>query len=141
MVGLLVLFIQPASLQGGGVFPQVFYVVPNGLFPLMSFFLWINLEAYKPFIALYMAGKIIAVVSVFAWLMFSLPLISASFLEGRRSTLIVAVAVLLLAAGDALSVLGGVALKKHMLNAALPREPGQPCSTNLGSAQVPEENN
>jgi hypothetical protein len=144
MTGLLVLFIQPASPHEGGVFPYVFYAVPNGLFPLMSFFLWLKLGAYKPFIALYMAGKILAVVSVFAWLMFSLPRIFAAFSADGRSTFIVAGAVLLLSAGDALSILGGVVLKKRILDAALPREPGRPLdrgSTNLGSIEAPEEGN
>jgi hypothetical protein len=144
MTSLLVIVIQPASPYEGGVFPYVFYAVPNGLFPLMSFFLWINLGAYKPFIALYMAGKIIAVVSVFAWLMFSLPRISVLFLEGGRPSFIVAGTALILSAGDALSVLGGAALKKHILNAALPRKPGSLLaqgSTNLGAGEAPEEGN
>jgi hypothetical protein len=143
-ISLLVLFIQPASLRGGGVFPHVFYVVPNGLFPLMSFFLWADPDAYKPFIALYMAGKILAVVSVLAWLMFSLPLIFASFFEGRRATFIVAGAVLLLSVGDALSFFGWAALKKRISDAALPREPGDflpQGSANPGAAHVPKEGN
>jgi hypothetical protein len=144
MTSILVVFIQPASLHDGGVFPYMFYTVPNSLFPLMSLFLWVNLGAYKPFIALYMAGKILAVVSVFAWLMFSLPLISASFLEGRRATVIVAGTALFLSAGDALSVLGGAILKKHILNAALPRKPESALAqgpTGPGSGEAPEEGN
>ncbi|MDR0596960.1 MAG: hypothetical protein LBG14_00430 [Treponema sp.] len=142
MTGLLVRFAQPESSQG--VFPYVFYAVPNSLFPLMSFFLWVNPGAYRPFIALYMAGKILAVVSVLAWLIFSLPGISASFLEAGRLTFIVAGTALLLSAGDALSVLGGAIARKHILNAALPQEPGRPLgqgSVNLGAAEVPEEGN
>jgi hypothetical protein len=124
MISLLTSFGQPGSPPGGGVFPYVFYAVPNSLFPLMSFFLWVKLGGYKPFIALYMAGKTLVVVSALAWLVFSFPRISASFFEAGRSTFIVAGTVLLLSAGDALSVLGGAVLRKHILNAALPREPG-----------------
>jgi hypothetical protein len=141
MISLLVIFVQPASPHEGGLFPYVFYAVPNGLFPLMSLFLWINLNAYKPFIALYMAGKLLAVVSVFAWLMFSLPRVSALFLEGGYPTLVVAGTALLLSAGDALSVLGGAALKKYILNAAPPRDPLAQGSTDLGVGEAPEEGN
>ena len=139
MTGLLVGFVQAESSHT--LFPYVFYAVRNGLFPLMSFFLWVNLGAYKPFIALYMAGKILAVVSAFAWLIFSLPGISASFLEAGRSIFIMAGTALLLSLGDALSILGGAMALK---NAAPPREPGLPLaqgSTNLGAAEVPEEGN
>jgi hypothetical protein len=141
MTSLLVRFVQPASSPDGGVFPYVFYAVPNGLFPLMSFFLCVNLGLYKPFIALYMAGKTLAVVSAFAWLMFSLPRLSVSFFEGSRSTFIVAGAALLLSVGDALSVLGGAALTKHM-----PDAPQRETERTLGqgsasprSVAVPEE--
>jgi hypothetical protein len=140
MTGLLVLFVQPAALHEGGLFPYIFYAVPNGLFPLMSLFLWVNLNAYKPFIALYMAGKILAVVSIFAWLMFSLPHVSTLFLEGGRQTFVVAGTALLLSAGDALSVLGGAVLKKQTLNAAAPRDPPKG-SVNPGAGEVPEEGN
>jgi hypothetical protein len=142
MTSLLVVFIQPASPPGGGVFPYIFYTVPNGLFPLMSFFLWVNLNSYKPFLALYMAGKFLAVVSVFAWLVFSLPRISASFLEDGRSTFIVAGTALLLSIGDALSILGGAVAQKNVPDAASPRErPLVQGSANLGAAEAPEEGN
>jgi hypothetical protein len=144
MTGLLVRFAQPVSPHEGGLFPYMFYAVPNGLFPLMSFFLCVNLGAYRPFIALYMAGKFLAVVSVFVWLVVSLPRISASFLAEGRSVFIVTGAALLLSIGDALSLLGGAALQKHATDVAAPREPGLPLdrgSTNLGAAEVPEEGN
>jgi hypothetical protein len=143
MTSLLIRFAQPASSHDGGVFPYVFYAAPNGLFPLMSFFLCVNLGAYKPFISLYMAGKILAVVSVFAWLLFSLPRISASFFEAGRSIFIVAGTALLLAAGDALSVLGGAIMRKHIPETP-PREPARPLvqgSLSPGSIEVPKEGN
>jgi hypothetical protein len=132
MTSLLITFVQPAPSDGGGVFPYLFYAVPNGLFPLMSFFLLVNLSAHKPFIALYMAGKIIAVVAVLAWLIFSLPRISLSFVEDARSIFAVAGTVLLLSAGDALSVFGGMALKRRMLDVV---------SVDNGPEKVPEEGN
>jgi hypothetical protein len=142
MTSLLVTFVQAPSSNDGGVFPYVFYAVPNGLFPLMSFFLWVNLNAYKPFIALYMAGKFLAVISVFAWIVFSLPRISVLFSEGGRSTFIVAGTALLLSAGDALSILGGAVLSKHIPDEAAQR--GRPLvqgAADSRSGEVPEEGN
>jgi hypothetical protein len=106
----------------------------------MSFFLWIKLNSYKPFIALYMAGKILAIVSVFTWLIFSLPHISGALSAGGRGTFTIVGTALLLSAGDALTVLGGVVLKKRILD----KEMGLPPdlrSHDLRSDAVPEEGN
>jgi hypothetical protein len=100
--------------EGNGGFPYIFYAAPNGLFPLMSFFLWIRLNAYKPYIALYMAGKILAVVAVFAWLIFSLPNIADILSANNQETYTVIGTVLLLSAGDTLTVLGGAVLKRRI---------------------------
>ncbi|GHV28524.1 hypothetical protein AGMMS4952_12410 [Spirochaetia bacterium] len=88
----------------GGVF---LYAVPNALFTLMSFFLLLRLDTYKPYIPLYLAGKILAVVAFFSWLIFS-----SSQIQIIDSLLLGAV--LLLAAGDILTVLGGTILKKRI---------------------------
>jgi hypothetical protein len=119
MTGLLMTFLPLTPSNAGGVFPHVFYAVPNGLFTLMSFFLWLRLDAYKPYIALYMAGKILAVVAVFSWLIFSLPHITDALSGGTLSadsqgTFTIIGAALLLAAGDALTILGGAVLKKRI---------------------------
>ncbi|MDR2078949.1 MAG: hypothetical protein LBP74_04410 [Treponema sp.] len=116
MISLLMAFAPPAGSQGGGIFPYVFYTVPNGLFPLISFFLLFRLNVYKPYIALYMAGKILAVVAVFAWLIFSLPHIRGALLAVSRDAFTVIGTVLLLSAGDAFTILGGAVLKKRILN-------------------------
>jgi hypothetical protein len=144
MTSLLVMFSPLASSHENGLFPYVFYAVPNGLFPLMSFFLCVNFWDYKPYIALYMAGKILAVVSVLAWFVFLLPRIALSFSMGSRTTFAVAGTALLLSIGDALSVLGGALLKKQIPDGAPPREPEIPSdlgSVNLGADEVPEEGN
>jgi hypothetical protein len=75
----------------------------------MSFFVWLRLDAYKPYIALYMAGKILAVVAAFSWLIFSLPLI-----PGIQGTDTLIGTVLLLSFGDILTVLGGAVLKRRI---------------------------
>jgi hypothetical protein len=115
MTSLLAAFIPPGGSGEGGIFPHVFYAVPNGLFPLMSFFLWIRLDAYKPYIALYMAGKILAVIAVFAWFAFLLPNIGGDVMGIPGGTFTIIGSALLLSAGDALTVLGGAVLKKRIL--------------------------
>jgi hypothetical protein len=120
MTSLLMAFAQPAGSEAGGAFPHVFYAVPNGLFPLMSFFLWRGLSAYKPYIALYMAGKILAAVAVLSWLAFSLPQIADALSSGGRGAFAIVGTALLLCAGDTLTVLGGAVLQKKIRNAAPP---------------------
>jgi hypothetical protein len=142
MTSLLVMFSQLSSSNESGVFPYVFYAVPNGLFPLMSFFLCVNFRDYRPYIALYMAGKILAVVSVMAWFAFSFPRIALSFAAGSRSVFAVAGIALLLAVGDAFSVLSGALLRKQIQDGAAPREiPADPEPVDLGPGTVPEEGN
>jgi hypothetical protein len=97
----------------GGLFPNLFYAVPNGLFTLMSFFLWLRLDAYKPYIPLYIGGKILAVVAAFSWLVFSLST-AADTMLGNEGAFIIIGAALLLTMGDALTILGGAVLKKRI---------------------------
>jgi hypothetical protein len=119
MTSLLMAFLPPAGSAASGMFPYVFYAVPNSLFTLMSFFLWLRLGAYKPYIALYMAGKILAVLAVFAWFIVSLLHIGdaqpagALFADGEGIFTIVGT-VLLLSFGDALTILGGAVLKRRI---------------------------
>ena len=51
----------------GGDFPYLAYLSANALFPLMALFVLIRPEEYRNYLTLYMAGKIIASVSFFAW--------------------------------------------------------------------------
>ncbi|GHU62128.1 hypothetical protein FACS189445_4860 [Spirochaetia bacterium] len=118
MTSLLMAFLPPASSGVGGTFPHVFYAIPNSLFTLMSFFLWLRLDAYKPYIALYMAGKILAVVAIFTWL-----IVTAARLAYSGETFTIMGTVMLLAAGDAFTVLGGAVLKRRIRNLLALEEP------------------
>jgi hypothetical protein len=129
MTSLLMAFLPPVGSAEGGLFPYVFYAVPNGLFTLMSFFLWIKLNSYKPFIALYMAGKILAVVAVFSWLIFSLPHLADILSVNSQGTFTIMGTALLLSVGDALTVLGGAVLKKRI----------QRGSPQRGTLPIPQE--
>ena len=142
MTSLLMAFVPPMGSEAGGVFPYVFYAVPNGLFPLMSLFLWLRLTIYKPYIALYMAGKILAVVAVLALLVFSLPHIYTALSASTRGTFTIIGTALLLSAGDALTVLGGVVLKRRMRDTETSRDGEFPVdlrSIDLQPETVPEE--
>ena len=83
---LLVVFILIAPLEGasnaggffsfgsfvnGNFFPYVVYLSPNALFFLMVLFVWLRPEEYLNYLNLYLAGKVIAVVSFFAWEIFT----------------------------------------------------------------------
>jgi hypothetical protein len=104
-----------------GFFPYVVYVVPNALFPLMTYFLWIRLPLYKPYIALYIAGKTIAVVSIIGWAIFSFRPLILSIAAGsmtpyitERPGILIAGITLVLAAADALSIFGGLMLNNKL---------------------------
>ncbi|MDR2518572.1 MAG: hypothetical protein LBD13_04070 [Spirochaetaceae bacterium] len=112
-----------------GLFPYAVYVVPNALFPLMTYFLLIRLALYRAYLPLYIAGKIIGAVSIIGWAAFSLrPFIpsaadaveSPSFFAlfalsaAERSLILVSGIMLLIAAGDALSAFAGLALNHKL---------------------------
>ncbi|MDR2393893.1 MAG: hypothetical protein LBD93_07045 [Treponema sp.] len=101
------------EISGGGVFsnrlfPYVVYVVPNALFPLMTYFLWIRLSLYRSYIPLYIAGKTITLVSLMGWVFFSFQGIIAALNRGTRGILGFT---LLLIVADIFSVLGGALLQ------------------------------
>jgi len=68
---LLVIFLFTAPLEGenagGAFFPHVVYLSSNALFPLMALFVWLRREEYRNYLPLYIAGKIVALVSFYAW--------------------------------------------------------------------------
>ena len=73
---LLVVFLFIAPLEaesyvGGAFFPYFVYLSANALFPLMALFIWLRPEEHQNYLSLYLAGKIIGVVSFFAWEFFS----------------------------------------------------------------------
>jgi hypothetical protein len=119
MVRLLVSFVPLNGAQDEEVFPYLFYAVPNGLFPLITLFLYIRVSLYKPFIPLYLAGKTMAMVAVFAWIIFSRQFIAQALAVNTDGTISIVGAAMLLAIGDFLSIAGGVFLK-HRLDQASP---------------------
>jgi hypothetical protein len=103
------------GISGGGgftnrLFPYVVYVVPNALFPLMTYFVWIRLSLYQSYVPLYIAGKTITLVAVIGWSVFCFSRIVAALSIGARGMGILGL-ILLLTATDGLSVLGGLLLQ------------------------------
>ena len=110
------------SFAGRAFFPYIVYLSANALFPLIALFVWLRPEEYRNYLALYMAGKIIAVISFYAWEFFSF----REFL--RAVNLIGSLALLggsvLISFADILSVWGAWTLKNKFRQALVrPPEP------------------
>jgi hypothetical protein len=69
LVLLIFQIIAPSEGLISGVLPV--YISSNALFPLMTLFVWLKPEEYRNYLSLYIAGKLIVLVSFFAWQFFS----------------------------------------------------------------------
>ena len=63
------LFIPSQEDPSNGI--SLVYTSSNALFPLMTLFLWFKPEEHSNYLSLYIAGKLIILISFFAWLFFS----------------------------------------------------------------------
>jgi hypothetical protein len=54
--------------------PFLSFAAALAIFPLMAFFLWQNVAVYRPFTNLYVAGKIIGIITVGIWVYFYKPM-------------------------------------------------------------------
>ena len=53
------------------IFLLVFFASQGAIFPIMALFLWLNTIRYKEYLPLYIAGKIITIVIITGWSVFS----------------------------------------------------------------------
>jgi hypothetical protein len=67
LVILLFIPLQGSSISGN----LPVYISSNALFPLMALFVWLKPEEYSNYLTLYIAGKVIVLVSFIAWQFFS----------------------------------------------------------------------
>jgi hypothetical protein len=117
LAGLFVFFSPLEGAAKGGVFPFLAYVTPNALFPLMALFLWMRPEEFPSYVPLYLAGKVIAVIAIYAWgaLVF-VPALALPLLGVEVGDVTAAIALLsggfIISLGDALSILAGSVLKR-----------------------------
>jgi hypothetical protein len=114
MLELLALFAPPGSSGGAGSFPYLVFTAANALYPLMSLFLWLKVEAYIPYLPLYAAGKLVAVAAALAWLFLSAPELAAYLALDRAGVLAVLAFNLLIVAADAGSACGALRLKRKI---------------------------
>jgi len=67
----LVIFLLTSPFEGSIGGPYSVYMSSNALFPIMALFMWIGYEEYRNYASLFIAGKVIAMVSFFVWEVFS----------------------------------------------------------------------
>jgi hypothetical protein len=120
MISLFSVFGLSLAGEETGVFPYLVYAAAHALFPLMTLFLWLQYSAYESYIFLYIAGKAIGIVSIFAWIISSFQNILVSLAAGTEGTPVIMGSALFLAAIDALSIWGGVLLKNKLYRTELP---------------------
>jgi hypothetical protein len=109
--------------EGNGIsylFPYVVYLVPNALFPLMALFLWLRIDLYRPYLALFMAGKTIAVISALLWAVFSFQNTLSSLYTGGMEALMILGVVCVLTFTDLFSLLGVWFLWSRLKKADIP---------------------
>jgi hypothetical protein len=106
---VILLFISPQETSLSAILPV--YISSNALFPLMALFVWLRPLEHRNYLTLYIAGKIIIVVSFFAWQFFS----SWDFVWFPDTVRIILVlgAYILLNFTDILSVWGAWAIKNR----------------------------
>jgi hypothetical protein len=132
MLDLLISALPLGTSPEAAYFPYLVYVVPNALFPLMGFFLLIRPREYKAYSSLYLAGKIIVIVSIFGWIVFSFKHFFTSAVPMRELAALLTLA-LGLSILDTASLLGNSLLKSK-----INREPA-PESGKIGEGDmVPE---
>jgi hypothetical protein len=71
MLEVVVLFALPLDGSEGAVSPLLAYMAPNALFPVMALFFWLRPREHRPYIFLYISGKIVGIMANLGWLAFS----------------------------------------------------------------------
>jgi hypothetical protein len=108
-------------------FPYLVYAAPNALFPLMGLFLLSRPGEYRSYISLYVAGKIIVIVSILGWIVFSFQSIYLSILNAAlpaREFITIFSLLFCLIVLDTGSLLAN-SLLKNKLNQNQAEEPGE----------------
>jgi hypothetical protein len=57
-----------ALLPGLSSVPFLILTTPFALFPLMALFIWLDVEKYKAYLPLYLAGKCVGIVVLAGWI-------------------------------------------------------------------------
>ena len=112
----MIFFSSLQDVVTGGIFPYLVFISSNALFPLICFFLFLQPIENRNYLPLYMAGKTIAVVLFFTWIIFNNPL-ETGFLgwENYMERIIILGGTFLTSLGDTLTVLGSWILNRKLI--------------------------
>jgi hypothetical protein len=88
-------------------------MAPNALFPMMALLFWLRPDEHRPYIFLYVAGKIVGIMANLGWLVFSLKntMLDMAIYGDFSSRLFLGLAIVMVLL-DGLSVLGGFLLNR-----------------------------
>jgi hypothetical protein len=113
MLETAVLFALPAGGLEEAAFPLLAYMAPNALFPMMALLFWLRPDEYRPYVFLYIAGKIVGIMANLGWLAFSIKNTGLDMIIGGdfRSRVFLGSAFITIFL-DGLSVLGGFLLNR-----------------------------
>jgi hypothetical protein len=118
MLETAVLFALPVDGSEGAAFPLLAYMAPNALFPMMALLFWLRPEEYRPYIFLYIAGKIVGIMANLGWLAFSVKNAALDvMIRGNFSSRLFLGLVLVMVFLDGLSLLGGFLLNRGQIRA------------------------
>ena len=114
LVRMVSTFAPAIGEPGDKVLPYVALMAPHTLFPLASFFLWVNLRAYAAYISLYVTGKIIGIGAFIAWAVLSWNFVIASMGMNIMDTIWTLGLTVILFFADIGTILGVFALYKAL---------------------------
>ena len=112
---LLVVFLFIVPQEGSESLILPVYLSSNALFPLITLFVWLRSEEYRNYLTLYIAGKIIALVSFYAWMLFSSREFSG--VENAARTMLLLGGAIFISLADILSVWGAWMIKNKFRQA------------------------
>jgi hypothetical protein len=118
----LVFFLLFASFESVNSGFYTVYMSSNALFPLMALFFWLRPDEYGNYSALYIAGKLVFLVSFYSWEIFAL----RDFVrdENFMKNIVFLGGGALISLADMLSVWGAWAINKKYRGAPVPENGG-----------------
>jgi len=119
---ILVFFLLFSSLESAISGSYTVYMSSNALFPLMALFIWLRPDEYINYSSLYIAGKLVFLVSFYLWEIFNL----RDFVRDENFTrnIVLLGGGALISLADMLSVWGAWVISKKYRGAPVPENGG-----------------
>ncbi len=119
---MLVFFLLFTSSESAISGSYTVYMSSNALFPLMALFIWLRPDEYINYSSLYIAGKLVFLVSFYLWEIFTL----RDFVrdENFMKNIVLLGGGALISLADMLSVWGAWAISKKYRGAPVPENGG-----------------